>query len=1046
MAGNTELVDEIIDLSAVEKQKKATIDALKEIKMAINEVGKLEITAKNPNNGFAATIKNLQQVNKVSEQYQKVLNSEAKARLTNARAAQIEQKAKEASAKANEREAVSSNKKNNANREAVRAYKSLVREYTILRKVAEDYGASLGTQSKQYIEAAKRANELNDRLKQIDQGIGNSQRNVGNYKSGFDGLSNSINQISRELPAFANSAQTGFLALSNNIPILFDELKRINQEVKTLRQQGQQTPGVFQRVATSFLSWQTVLSFGVTLLTIYGKEIGNFVSSLFKGTQSLNAFAERQRILSESLKESSNGFKESFQAISELRINVDLAKKGFLDKDEVLKQYNKTIGATTGQVETLDQVEQQLVKNGEAYIKMMLLKAAAQLALEEASKKALQAEIDRQKNEDDFINNFDRARSTIFTPTAPGFVPQQNQEAERQAAEFRKKQGAARQKQLVKQSQDEAKALTKIAADFQKQAAEISKGFNLDFFGGTDDGKKTNDRLKTVRQELFQEERKAFQKQLEELSKDEAISLQGRLAFREEAAELEKKIIREAAEFEIQQERDKLNAVLTDKDSTKNARINAQEEFNATVASINRKAAFEQASAATKLELDLGKIKGDSLDRQRKQYDEEFRELVESNKRKEEEQDRFNKTQQDIDEQGLTNAFEERIAILDRNFAKIDRKRKDFPEQERKYNEARIKIQEEYQIRALESQIQFAEQQLAIEKQRALGTNDREALQKIELAEKNLAGLRISLSKLVADTAIKQQKRVSDAEEEELQKRLKNIREQNQTALSLLTTLSEIANIGNEAEKNRIQEEIDLIEKKKQKEIEAIQATTASAEEKAAKIKIVEARTAAQREQLELRQRQLEQRRARFQKALSIATIIASTREAVVAALGSKPYTPANIAFAAIVGAIGAAQLATVIATPIPKYKDGTKNHPGGLAIVGDGGRKEVAVTPQGDIFTTSAFPSLVNLPKGTQVFKSEKDFTDATLAKTLSPLGQLPGIQLDNSYMETLMEKQVKKLDGITNAIKNQPRPVGPTKTRTGQSFVDYVNKNVRN
>src|SRR5690606_31731821 len=47
-----------------------------------------------------------------------------------------------------------------------------------------------------------RLNKYNGVLKQVDATIGKNQRNVGNYASGWDGLGNSINQITRELPAF----------------------------------------------------------------------------------------------------------------------------------------------------------------------------------------------------------------------------------------------------------------------------------------------------------------------------------------------------------------------------------------------------------------------------------------------------------------------------------------------------------------------------------------------------------------------------------------------------------------------------------------------------------------------------------------------------------------------------------------------------------------------------------------------------------------------------------------------------------------------------
>ncbi|MFQ9503385.1 MAG: hypothetical protein ACLR1G_04770 [Alistipes indistinctus] len=70
-----------------------------------------------------------------------------------------------------------------------------------------------------------------------------------------------------------------------------------------------------------------------------------------------------------------------------------------------------------------------------------------------------------------------------------------------------------------------------------------------------------------------------------------------------------------------------------------------------------------------------------------------------------------------------------------------------------------------------------------------------------------------------------------------------------------------------------------------------------------------------------------------------------------------------------MVAALGAAQIASVLATPLPEYAAGTRNHPGGLAVVGDGGRPEVVMTPSGGLFRTPASDTLVDLPARSVVF-----------------------------------------------------------------------------
>lgn len=134
-------------------------------------------------------------------------------------------------------------------------------------------------------------------LKGVDADIGKYTRNVGNYRSGFDGLSFSVAQLTREAPAFANSLQTGFLALSNNIPILFDEINKLKVANQQLAASGKPTESILKRLAGAVFSWHTALSVGVTLLTIYGKDI---VEAFTKGSAVTDKLSASFRDLDES--------------------------------------------------------------------------------------------------------------------------------------------------------------------------------------------------------------------------------------------------------------------------------------------------------------------------------------------------------------------------------------------------------------------------------------------------------------------------------------------------------------------------------------------------------------------------------------------------------------------------------------------------------------------------------------------------------------------------------------------------------------------------
>ena len=139
------------------------------------------------------------------------------------------------------------------------------------------------------------------KIKQLDASIGNHQRNVGNYASGWNGLGMSIQQIGRELPSLAMGWNTFFLAISNNLPILTDEIKRAKDEYNALKAAGQQATPVWKQVASSLLSWQTALTVGITLLTMYGSEIIDWVSGLFKAQKQLDLGKESVKAFNDAM-------------------------------------------------------------------------------------------------------------------------------------------------------------------------------------------------------------------------------------------------------------------------------------------------------------------------------------------------------------------------------------------------------------------------------------------------------------------------------------------------------------------------------------------------------------------------------------------------------------------------------------------------------------------------------------------------------------------------------------------------------------------------
>ena len=174
----------------------------------------------------------------------------------------------------------------------------------------------------------------------------------------------------------------------------------------------------------------------------------------------------------------------------------------------------------------------------------------------------------------------------------------------------------------------------------------------------------------------------------------------------------------------------------------------------------------------------------------------------------------------------------------------------------------------------------------------------------------------------------------------------------------------------------QIEEEQEKNEEAGEEELERIEdlaeSGAISTEEAEARKRAAEDRTAQRDKELEKQKAELKQKQARWDKANSIIQATIATALAVTKALP-------NFVLAAIVGALGAAQIAMIAAQPIPKYAKGTDNHPGGLAIVGDGGRQEVIETDNGAYITPSV-PTLVDIPKRARVIPNLVDYRKMSL------------------------------------------------------------------
>lgn len=161
-------------------------------------------------------------------------------------------------------------------------------------------------------------------------------------------LSFSVQQVARELPSLAMGPQMFFLAISNNLPILSDQIRIAKQEYDALAASGQKGVPVWKQVASSIFSWQTALVAGITLLVMNGKAIGEWISNLGKSKQEIDA---NRMMLNDLATARLKGVQSAQQELTHLRLLYKATQDDTLSKkernkaaDELQKKYPTILG------------------------------------------------------------------------------------------------------------------------------------------------------------------------------------------------------------------------------------------------------------------------------------------------------------------------------------------------------------------------------------------------------------------------------------------------------------------------------------------------------------------------------------------------------------------------------------------------------------------------------------------------------------------------------------------------------------------------------
>lgn len=880
------------------------------------------------------------------------------------------------------------------------------------------------------------ANALNNKLKEIDSQFGNYQRNVGNYASSWNGLNVQTQQLLRELPSLTMSFNQFFLAISNNLPMFVDELKRASEEFKRMKSEGQTAVPVWKQLLGSLFSWQSALVIGITLLSAYSSEIIDWVASLFRGKKALDEIISVQdklrtaqkgairdtieeriklELLYKAATDNKKAMEERIVAANELKstfpklfdnytkeqimtgnakdayrlltaqiIATAKAKRVMNEVTKAATNYEETEFKRLNQVYTVEKARaeyQKFVDTGLSRTEAGI-DAKKKLEAEEATLKALKEQSIQYKNQ---MNDLEKLVDVKALVNDPGKNNKAYDDEKKKAEEYAE--------YIKKITEDLSKSKIELIADGrEREIAEISKEYDdriKEIKGRTDEEIELRKNLETLKGKAIAEINDKYDKELLEIEK---TNLENRLASIGENSneELDKRL-----NLQIQ-----LNNMMRD------AEIKDAEKNGEDVVAIRMKYMQRENSLIMRnLQERIG--------------------LIEAN------------TDKVVNEQE-TSALKE-ANIIKKQYANGEISKEDY---EKKLYDIGVK----YAKARLETLMKEAEAEMSL-----LDPNS----EKYQELEDRLANLQAQINGINYDDATKKREEWIGKFKEGLSGMNSAARDALGETAGIFEGLSDImvdvAEDGKLSFENMAQAvgkivsgitslmtdiydaQIENIEKEQEandeaydKEIERIEALeengAISTEEAEARKRVAEDKTAAKNAELEKKKAALQEKQAKWNKANSIIQAGIFTALAITEALP-------NLVLAALVGAMGAAQVALIAAQPIPKYAKGTKDHPGGLAIVGDGGKKEGIVTNNG-LFITPDKPTLVDLPAHAQVIPdlsyiydrrgltSDYGLLEQKL-KNMREEGIVVNVNNDYSRLERKMESNTKQLQNIGRIMK---------------------------
>lgn len=230
-------------------------------------------------------------------------------------------------------------------------------------------------------------NAIYQQMIKLQEATGNYRLSVGHYEKAWSGLGFSITQVVRELPAAAVSLNTFFLGISNNIPMVVDEINRLREKNKQLAADGKETVSITKEIVKSLFSWNSAIVVLLTVFSMWGKEILDWIDSVLSGKSAVMSVTEVMETLNEELEKNARSYGNEVSILRRLsdeykRLGSNLKEQNQWIKDNQ-SEFSK-LDVTINDVNTANKV---FVDSTGEFIEALKARAKAQAALNILSEK-----------------------------------------------------------------------------------------------------------------------------------------------------------------------------------------------------------------------------------------------------------------------------------------------------------------------------------------------------------------------------------------------------------------------------------------------------------------------------------------------------------------------------------------------------------------------------------------------------------------------------------------------------------------------------------